>query len=157
MPAEQSSKIRGWVCSPPRTLSGLDAGDAVTPEIPNTWNLRHDHMRASDKGGPASGFRRVDERKDAMRGGRMHGTDVDSAASGISTGESGAANLHLLYVKPSTQQGAAYRSASRELQICTSTDAIINGQRPLGHANPSDSSTHASASVPRTQPPARHA
>ena len=36
MPAEQSSKIRGWVCSPPRTLSGLDAGDAVAPEIPTS-------------------------------------------------------------------------------------------------------------------------
>ena len=27
----------------------------------------------------------------------MNGTDVDSAGSGISTGELGAANLHLLY------------------------------------------------------------
>ena len=80
----------------------------------------------------------------------MEGTDVDSAGSGISVGEPGAANLHLLHARPSTQQGAAYRSASRELQICTSTDAMINGQRPLGHASPSDSSTHAFASVSRT-------
>ena len=62
------------------------------------WNLRHDHMRASEKSGQASGFRRVDERKEAIRSGRMNGTDVDSAGSGTSIGESGAANLHLLYV-----------------------------------------------------------
>ena len=134
-------------------------------------------MRASDKDGQASGSRRVDERIEAMRSGRMNGTDVDSAGSGISTGESGAANLHLLYVvysavdsagsgisvgepgaanlhllhaRPSTQQGAAYRSASRELHICTSTDALISDRRPLGHASPSDSPTHALACVLRT-------
>ena len=80
----------------------------------------------------------------------MEGTDVDSAGSGISVGEPGAANLHLLHARPSTQQGAAYRSASRELHICTSTDALISDRRPLGHDSPRDSPTHALAFVLRT-------
>ena len=75
---------------------------------------------------------------------------VDSAGSGISVGEPGAANLHLLHARPSTQQGAAYRSASRELHICTSTDALISDRRPLGHDSPRDSPTHALACVLRT-------
>ena len=66
----------------------------------------------------------------------MEGTDVDSAGSGRPVGEPGAANLHLLHARPSTQQGAAYRSASRELQICTRPDAIVSGQRLLGQRQP---------------------